>query len=143
MRVAAATVIACLAITACSDMQEKTTESPYSKREVADFENRAAANDLAALRELDIHYDLAGSEVERERIHQRRVALGEPESLDEEIFRRISKAEKLTDCEAKKRELLEARAMGIALGSRFKLNKPDQYPMVILTDRSLQRLDCK
>lgn len=86
-----------LLLAGCSDVhKEETTKSPYSKQELEALMIRAELNDIAALRELDLHYGFSGMDEQRENIFRRRVELEDPEALDENAMRLALEAQRMS-----------------------------------------------
>lgn len=89
----------------CGQEQPVSSESTITKEQLNDLKIRSSRNDLAALRELQMHYDFNENERESAKIHEVRLRLNDPEALDYEAHALVSLAESVDNIMEKKKHL--------------------------------------
>ncbi len=90
---------------------------------------RAELNDLAALRQLSLHYEFSSMDEEREKIFRRRLELQDPEALEENAMTLAMDARRIS----KKSEKLAAldRALQTAQRAATLQNAPTDKGLII------------
>jgi hypothetical protein len=132
-----------VALVSCGPNTETTTQCVYSAKQIGDLEISAAAYDRNALRELELCYDFDGKAADRERIHLKRLELGEPEAMTEEAERLMNLAGKAKSCDEKRAILLKSLRVALNAARPQRLSEPTQSSTVRLVDSELARLQCK
>ena len=99
-----------LSLTSCGK-PDKTTASGLDQSQVNELELRAASNDRTALRDLETHYGMEMMLPERERIHQKRLELDDPEALAWELDNKLSGMSNGDHCPIRVSRLQEAERL--------------------------------
>lgn len=90
-------------IAGCNSQEVETTQSVLTPPEVAGLNIRARANDIEALKKLQLHYDFEQADDKREEIHQKLFQLNDPDAIEMEATRLISLS-KTNTAEGRKRK---------------------------------------
>ena len=97
-----------LILGSCGQEQPVSSESTITNEQLNDLKIRSSRNDLAALRELQMHYDFNENDRESAKIHEIRLRLNDPEALDYEAHALVSLAESSSNIMDKKKHLNKA-----------------------------------
>lgn len=141
MRLQPLTLIALLALPACGSGPE-STKGAYTAAQVSDLEIAGAARDPAALRELEIYYDMEGRREDSERIHRLRLAINDPEALENQIMRDLGQADRIDDCEDRRNGLLNAQREALELARRQGFPNPEDGELYRLIETMLNEVQC-
>jgi hypothetical protein len=125
----------------CGSQGLTTTKSDLSRQEVLELQARASANDVKALRELELHYDFEDMDKMREEMHVKLLKLGDPEALVEEADKIAISAERTVDKKEKKRLLDKAISLAQRAAQIEGLKDTSQYAPVKIIQKDLDKLD--
>ena len=128
-------------IMSCGPDSAMETECAYSESEIASLEISASGGDRTALRELDICYGLSNRKTDRDRIHRKRLEVGDPEALDEEAMRLVIVAEHEKDCLIRIYKLYNARDIAVISAKKERINEENSQ-IVKLIDKKISDNIC-